>query len=155
MKKTLIIITAWIPVILWMMLIFFLSAQSGVESDGLSSKVTELMLGLINQVVPAFSSSMADYAYLNRAVRKLAHFLLYLALGLLSVQALRKNGFTGRKPLVLGVIICALYAVTDELHQTFVPGRSGQIGDVILDTVGGLAGAILYHSRQMDKRNPS
>mgnify|MGYP003939114351 FL=1 len=138
-----------------MMLIFFLSAQSAVESSALSTKVTELILGLINRVVPAFSSSMTDYAYLNRVIRKLAHFLLYLVLGLLTTRALRKNGITGMKPLVLAVIICALYAVTDELHQMFVPGRSSQISDVILDTVGGLAGATLYHTRQGDKRYPS
>ncbi|MGI6514711.1 MAG: VanZ family protein [Syntrophomonadaceae bacterium] len=155
MKKTSTKIAAWIPVILWMMLIFFLSAQSAAESSGLSSKVTELMLGLINKVVPAFSSGLVDYAYLNHVVRKLAHFLLYLVLGLLSARALRKNGITGGKQLVLAVIFCALYAVTDELHQMFVPGRSGQISDVVLDTMGGLAGVILYHSRQADKRNPS
>lgn len=74
---------------------FFLSAQSAAESSGLSSKVTELMLGLINKVVPAFSSGLVDYAYLNHVVRKLAHFLLYLVLGLLSARALRKNGITG------------------------------------------------------------
>lgn len=155
MRKTSTKITAWIPVVLWMLLIYFLSAQSAVESAGLSSKVTEMMLGLINQVVPAFGTGAVDYSYLNHVVRKLAHFFLYLVLGVLSARALRKNGITGWKPLALAVILCALYAVTDELHQVFVPGRSGQISDVILDTMGGLVGILLYYSRQGEKRYQS
>ncbi|MFR1872919.1 MAG: VanZ family protein [Coprococcus sp.] len=41
------------------------------------------------------------------------------------------------------MLSAALYAVTDEIHQLFVPGRSGQITDVILDSCGGLIGAVL------------
>ena len=43
----------------------------------------------------------------------------------------------------MSVLSTALYAVTDEIHQLFVPGRSGQITDVILDSCGGLIGAVL------------
>lgn len=143
MKRNSTVITTWIPVILWMILIFFLSAQPALESDRLSTKLTEIILGLVNQVVPVVGSGAVDYSYLNHVVRKLAHFLLYLILGVLSVRALRKNGLTGWKPLIMAVLICVLYAVTDELHQVFVPGRSGQISDVFIDSLGGLAGVVL------------
>ena len=121
MKKTSSPIVAWVPVVLWMMLIFFLSAQSATESAGLSTKITQVFLGFINQVVPVFGSGAMDYSYLNHVVRKLAHFSLYMVLGILSARALQKNGMTGWKPLMVAVLICVMYAVTDELHQVSYP----------------------------------
>ncbi|MGE5544823.1 MAG: VanZ family protein [Bacillota bacterium] len=143
MKKILSPIVAWVPVVLWMMLIFFFSSQSATESAGISMKITQAFLGFINQVVPVFGSGTIDYSYLNHVVRKLAHFSLYMVLGILSARALRKSGMTGWKPLIAAVLICVLYAVTDELHQVFVPGRSGQISDVFIDSMGGLVGIFL------------
>lgn len=147
MKKTTSQITPWIPVILWMILIFFLSAQSAYESNGLSTKFTQVILGFLGQVVPAFGSGAVDYSFFHHFVRKLTHFLLYLILGALSARALQKNGMSGWKPLVLAVLICAAYAATDELHQVFVPGRSGQISDVLLDSMGAMVGVVLYYPR--------
>lgn len=149
MKKSSPQIAAWIPVILWMMLIFFLSAQSGMESDGLSTNVTKVILAFVDRLVPVFGSGTGvDYlSYLNHFVRKLTHFLLYLVLGVLSARALRKNGMIGWKPLVLSALFCALYAMTDEMHQIFVPGRSCQAGDVFIDSMGGLVGVVLYYFR--------
>jgi len=144
MKRNSTVITTWIPVILWMILIFFLSAQPALESDRLSTKLTEIILGLVNQVVPVFGSGTIDYSYMNHVLRKLAHFSLYMVLGILSARALQKSGMTGWKPLMVAVLICVLYAVTDELHQVFVPGRSGQISDVFIDSMGGSVGIFLF-----------
>jgi VanZ family protein len=152
MKKLSPHIIAWFPVLLWMLLIFFLSAQSATESDGLSKGLTKIILAFFDRLVPAFGSGTAiDYLlYLDHFVRKLTHFLLYLVLGALAARALRKNAIIGWKPLVLAVLICALYAMTDEIHQIFVPGRSGQVGDVIIDSMGGLVGVAL---QQLGSRN--
>ena len=76
------------------------------------------------------------------AIRKCAHFSLYLCLGaLVSLTAGR------RKVLSIGsagtMIFCFLYAVSDEIHQHFVPGRSCEFRDVMIDTSGALTGMLL------------
>lgn len=119
-KKQLII--SWAAVLLCMAIIFILSAQKGDESQNLSDRFI-IIFGL------EFSSDF---------VRACAHFLEYAGLSVLIYNALyRSYGYF--RPF-LSVIISALYAVTDEIHQLFVEGRACQITDVIIDTVGAAAG---------------
>ena len=82
-------------------------------------------------VIFAFSSIPSlstDLGVWDLVLRKLAHATEYAILGALLVRALRR----WPAAFALGV----LYAVTDELHQTFVPGRAGRPLDVLIDTVG-------------------
>ena len=54
------------------------------------------------------------------------------------------------------MLIATAYAATDELHQVFVPGRSAEFTDVLLDSLGALAGIWLYlawHRRQIDRQS--
>lgn len=71
-------------------------------------------------------------------LRKLAHTAEYAVLGALLVRA------TGRAGLAVG--LGTLYAVSDELHQTFVPGRMGSPVDVAIDAVGVACGVLLWQS---------
>ena len=59
-------------------------------------------------------------------------------------NALSISGFKMRKAVVLSFIICLLYAISDEVHQTLIPGRSGEVSDVILDTIGASIGILIY-----------
>ena len=77
------------------------------------------------------------------AVRKSAHACEYAALSVLFFVNYKKKSRKIKQIVVMSVLSTALYAVTDEIHQLFVPGRSGQITDVILDSCGGLIGAVL------------
>ena len=70
------------------------------------------------------------------ALRKIAHALEYAVLGLLLLRAVRREAAAA----VLGIG----YAVTDEIHQTFVAGRQGSARDVLVDAVGVLAGVYLF-----------
>ena len=78
---------------------------------------------------------------INHYIRKLAHFTAYLILGVL-VYNLLLCYFTNKKSLILSLIICLLYAISDEIHQMFVPGRAGQIRDVLIDFSGTTLGVI-------------
>jgi len=78
----------------------------------------------------------------------LGHFLGYAMLGFLSFMALRD----GRAPwtaFAIAVLLCSVYGITDEFHQSFVPGRSPDIVDWGVDTlgsaVGALAGLLMVH----------
>ncbi|MCB9421270.1 MAG: VanZ family protein [Ardenticatenaceae bacterium] len=68
-------------------------------------------------------------------VKKGAHFLAYALLAILAWRV-----FDGRKrPYLYAIVFTILYAISDEYHQTFVPGRNGQLVDVVIDSLGGAA----------------
>ena len=89
-----------------------------------------LIFGLSS--IPELSSGLGSW---DLVLRKLAHATEYTILGALLVRALRRWSWA----LALGVA----YAASDELHQSFVPGRQGSPLDVLIDSVGVIAGTIL------------
>jgi VanZ family protein len=74
-------------------------------------------------------------------LRKIAHAAEYAVLGALLQRALSRPG--------LAFAIGAAYAISDEVHQHFVPGRTGSPLDVALDTVGVAIGVALWHRAQV------
>lgn len=93
-----IIILSWTAVLLWLVLIFYLSSQPAVESDGLSKKVTKIIIEKVGRLVPLDSetSTTADLvARFNHVVRKFAHFGVYFILGILLMNAFRTSGVRG------------------------------------------------------------
>lgn len=79
----------------------------------------------------------------HSVIRKNAHFFIYLILGILVDNGLRSRGRMGYKRIGLAIIICTIYAISDEIHQLFIPGRAGQVKDVFIDSMGALAGICL------------
>lgn len=77
-------------------------------------------------------------------VRKNAHFFIYFVLGILVLRVLRVSKFPGNKDLGLALLICVIYAICDELHQLFVPGRGAQVKDVFIDSAGAFVGIWIY-----------
>jgi len=69
------------------------------------------------------------------------HFFEYLGFGLIVLVALRSRKMDN--PLIAAGIICVLYGISDEVHQLFVPGRIADVGDVLADSLGSLAGIAL------------
>ncbi len=157
------IVVSWAITVFWMVLIFNLSAQPAEESNELSLKATEIIIGMVNRVV---SVDADDIKILNMAngfhysVRKYAHFFIYFVLGILLMNAFRKSQVSQRKIILLSFGICVIYAITDELHQVFVPGRSGQLTDILIDSAGAALGVMCYlivsrrrlHSKNLRKR---
>lgn len=134
------IILSWLAVILWMGLIFCLSAQVADQSARLSSGISQFLINMINRVFPKVHVDIASFGF---AVRKLAHFLCYLVLGLLVLNAFKQSGVQGYKRIIFSAIVCILYATSDEIHQLYVPGRGGQVRDVLIDCSGAATGFIL------------
>jgi VanZ family protein len=89
-------------------------------------------------------SGISDLSVPSGTTDKSWHFLEYGGLALLVCRALA-GGFGRRLPakhLIAAVVICAAYALTDEFHQRFVPGRYSDWSDVAADAIGASAGAI-------------
>ena len=134
-----------ILVLLWMVMIFLLSneetVKSSKKSDGLIIRSVELFTGKSLSV----QEKEKVLKYLVFPVRKCAHLSLYLILGILVISLLREYMVIDTKLVLLSLLICFLYACSDEVHQLFVPGRSGEVRDVLIDTLGACLGVSFYY----------
>lgn len=125
--------------------IFVFSAQDGNDSNGLSSKFSRLFVKLLFNDFDKMTEAQQLFvvAGLNHFIRKLAHFTAYMIMGICSYAFFYLAEIRLKGAYLPAVILCALYAVLDEVHQLFIPGRSGQFNDILLDTAGAAFGAAL------------
>lgn len=122
-----------ILMLLWMLLIFTMSSFDATESANQSN----FIVNIINNIF-----KIENIELLSFIIRKLAHFTEYLILGFLTINMLNKNDIS--KKYLLSILICIIYATSDEIHQIFVPGRACQIRDVLIDSIGSITGVYLY-----------
>ncbi|MEG0109218.1 MAG: VanZ family protein [Lachnospiraceae bacterium] len=133
----------WILVILWMILIFSFSAQPA-DISGKMSLTTGRFIG--RMLLPRFEEQTIEQqtkfaVNMEHGIRKTAHFMEYTILAMLIMLAM------GEKMLIRKYQIFffgVLYAISDEVHQLFVQGRSCQIKDMLLDSMGVLTGILCY-----------
>ena len=143
MKTKAIIIILILIILTWMGCIYVLSTQPGPQSDTISYLVVDTLTNTLDRAGIDILANMSR-AELHRFIRKAAHFLAYFVLGILIFNLiLRLNGDL-KKSIVITLLISISYAAFDETVQTFVPGRSGQVSDVIIDGVGAAAGIAFY-----------
>lgn len=140
-NRKLITILSWMAVSLWMLLIFNMSSQEAEESNKLSEGVTEIVVETVEKVAPNIGLTVDDF---NHTVRKNAHFFSYMILGILVLNALRRSGVKDLRGYGFALSICVLYAISDEIHQHFVPGREPGVKDVFIDSAGSIVGLGLY-----------
>ena len=124
---------AWALCAAWMGLIFLMSAIPGDLSSRESGFFVDLLLCLLSFCFGERASAI-DPDFLHLLVRKAAHIAEYFVLFLLYRRALRLSGVA--HPGILALLLCALYAVTDEFHQSFVDDRGPSPADVCIDTAG-------------------
>lgn len=134
---------AWAPAVLWYWEIWRLSDQpatvSGAVSDGLLGWVLELLCpSYAGAAAPARIAAVEALSFFER---KAAHMFLFFMLALfiyMAVFTLRR--LRGKPRYAVTLALCALLAGLDEYHQTFIPGRSGELRDVLVDTAGAAIG---------------
>lgn len=118
---------------LWMLLIFLMSSFDATESTNQSNFIVNIITNIFK---------IENIELLSLIIRKLAHFTEYLILGFLAINMLNKNDIS--KKYLLSILICIIYATSDEIHQILVPGRACQIRDVLIDSIGSITGVYLY-----------
>lgn len=135
---------SWSLLIGFMAVVFWFSDQTAIASTDTSSSFIETVLNIVTFSLLSPEKLTEIAILIETPVRKLAHFTLYFIMGLLSFNALyNSNQKSAKKLIIFSLLICFFYAVSDEVHQIFVPGRAGMIGDVIIDTAGSLSGIFL------------
>ncbi len=109
----------WIPVFIFMGLIFYLSSLQQADFGG----VPPVVLGPEGII---------------------AHTIEYLILGFLVYRALANSSYPLGKIFILALIISVLYGASDEVHQFFVPGRTASLSDLGADALGSFMGTFAY-----------
>lgn len=131
-------------------LIFWFSSRPAEISAGQSGAVTGVVLRLFQCLGLPSAQAAAAAEPLEFLIRKGAHFGIYFGLGASAMFAFRfladRRRVFPRIPARTGAsaAYCLLFAASDELHQLFIPGRSGMLRDVALDFCGALAGIALF-----------
>lgn len=102
-----------------------------------------LAMGAIFFVSHHPSADLPSFGLWDLFLKKLGHFLAYAVLALLALRAVLLR----KRPYLIAAVMVFLYALSDEFHQTFIPGRNGTLVDVLLDMSGALTSLWLCHWR--------
>lgn len=117
-----------------------MSHTNGNDSSNQSNFIAEIILKFID----------IDVETLTFLIRKAAHMSEYAILLLLIYYGL-SNTITYKYNLLTSLATTFIYACSDEFHQLFIPGRSGQFKDVLIDTSGGLVMLLIIYLWQRKK----
>ena len=127
----------WWPAIVWAI------AISGFSTGAFTSENTSrIIIPVLHFLFP--HASPETLAFMHHIVRKCAHLTEYFILSLLILRGIRagEKGMRLRWALMT-ILIVAGYASLDEYHQSFVPGRTAAVTDVLIDTTGGTIAQIV------------
>ncbi len=113
----------YLPAILWMALIFYLSSRSDL---------------------PSVTNYFWEFLF-----KKSGHLFVYFVLTLIWLYTLTKNRVAN------SILYTFAYAFTDEIHQLFVPGRTGMLRDVYIDLIGVVAAVLLFNILNTWRKKPS
>lgn len=136
----------YILIFLWMSLIFFFSNQPSNESTNVSDGIMSKMINIVETITNhEFSNEQIDniYEYGITPLRKCAHFTIYFILGILFYLLIKDYNLELNKTLVISLLFCIIYACSDEIHQLFIFGRSGEVRDVLIDSLGSFLGIFI------------
>ncbi|OOM16532.1 VanZ family protein [Clostridium saccharobutylicum] len=149
MKKIVILLC-----IFWMGFIFYMSSNNGEISHEQSTKVVDLIENkassqnfnvTTNTNKKTVQTQQIKDNKLDYIVRKNAHAFMYMVLAILVSGMFFNFNKKGKGILIYILFICLLYAVTDEFHQSFVPGRTSLVSDILVDFGGALIGLTLFY----------
>ena len=132
-------------IIIWMATVFHFSNEGGQKSEGTSRKVSQTIINTISG-----NKNMKNETVLkdtDKLIRKLAHYTIYTIGGILIISyMMNTTDKTLKDKILYSIILGGGYAITDEIHQLFVGGRSARIFDVGIDILGVITGIIIYLS---------
>ena len=134
----------WTLLLLVMIAIFCFSSQTADESTEVSNNFTKAIVNFLT--LHKLSDDVLENIAISvdNIVRKAAHFTLYAIMGVICFNALFYTyGKSNKKFWIIAILICFIYAISDEVHQMFVPGRACMIKDIVIDTLGAIPGSFI------------
>lgn len=131
----------------WMLIIFWFSAQPAEQSQQMSGSVSYRIIESSDEMFRwgMTESEMKEWSErIDFPIRKGAHMAEYAVCAVFSACFAIGYLTWSKKTAVLAFVITACYAMTDEIHQLFVPGRAGRVSDVCIDSLGAAIGLLLF-----------
>lgn len=147
MKKLLYRCVTVFFLIVWLIIIFWFSAQPATESQEISRSVSYRMVEACDRI---FSIDMKEHSIalwaerIDYSVRKAAHITEYAILAFLTGMCMIGYWKWEKKRWCWAFLFTVGYAATDEMHQLFVLGRGARLSDVCVDMLGAVLGLILF-----------
>lgn len=125
-------------------IIFGFSGQEGEKSGSISRQITEAVTKNIKQIQTLEETQKEiTLKKIEHIIRKLAHFSLYTVVGILMMSLMSTYNIEQIKRYGVSLGVGMIYAISDEIHQSFIPDRTPAVGDVFIDTCGVIFGIIL------------
>ncbi len=145
-KSSVIEYIVWIPVVIWIVVIFIFSLQPGEGSENTSLHVTSWILGMIfgTETVEQIPVTDVGLKRFDEITRTFAHMNEYIVLGLLLGVTVTVNGFREKLRVFYICAIGACVSLADEFVQIFVPGRYGEIKDFAIDMAGIMIATLVW-----------
>lgn len=137
--------TSIVLLLLWMTVIFMFSSSGSVKSNNTSGQIISSAISVKDKVTSKETKPEAKKKIvkkLNYSVRKSAHVFEYFVLGVLALNVF--DAFNVKRKVLFAIILCVLYASSDEFHQLFT-GRTASVTDVLLDSVASIVGIYLLN----------
>lgn len=131
-----------ILVIMWMGTVFYFSNQASDDSSKSSGRITEAVVKIITKEPENAPQELKERVEV--IVRKTAHFSIYALGAFLIAGLISTTNVTNKNLVIISILLTALYACSDEIHQLFIPGRSCEVRDIFIDTLGASLGTTIY-----------
>lgn len=139
MKK----IISYILLIVWLVVIFMLSHQTSEVSGGVSGSILYDTLSYIYGIFSLNTANLNDLIeIIHEPIREIMHALEYFILGILFMNVLYQSGMK-TKLVMISILFCLIYSITDEIHQLFINGRTFQFFDLFMDFIGYMSGIFI------------
>lgn len=125
-------------------IIFGFSSQDAEQSSSVSREITENVtkdIKKIQKLEPTEKEKVLSK--IEHIIRKIAHFSLYTLVGILIMSLMSTYNIKQKTRYKISLGTGIIYAISDEIHQSFTPGRTPMVGDVLIDTSGVIFGIIL------------
>ena len=129
-------------ILIWMITVFIFSNEKATESKVTSRKVTIAIVQAISG--KDISDNEKLLVSVDKIVRKLAHYTLYTVGGVLIISFAYTMDKTKKEKILYSIAFGVCFVITDEVHQLFVPGRTGRLLDVGIDTLGIITGILIF-----------
>ena len=128
----------WLPALCFAIAIFNFSATPGEEVEQSYHNISMTVQTISTAPATAPAEPLSPVSLPDIGLLKVGHVIGYFCLGFTVLYALSARS---RWSPSIALILCCLYAFTDEFHQIFTPGRSASPRDILIDTVAAFAGA--------------
>lgn len=129
----------------WMLVIFMLSSEVSGVSSGRSDTIVNLLTSSLHLNL--------SQEFLTFLTRKTAHIIAYFILGILIFNVVKTYRLRVHNAIFASIGFALVYAASDEFHQLFVPGRSGELRDILIDTTAATIGILLFSFIHKRRKN--